>query len=135
MNINKLKINTSKNYFHEILKYGFVGILNTIVGYGTYFILIKFNMYYILSSIISQIIGMTHSYVWNKYFTFRSNQKSLMEIIKFISVALSTYFINLFLLMVLVEVYHIDKAFSGFLSISIVTFISFLGHKFISFRK
>lgn len=133
MYINRLNI--SKNAVNEVLKYGFVGVLNTIVGYGTYFILIKLNIYYILASIISQIIGMTHSYIWNKYFTFRSKKRSLKEIIRFTCVALSTYFINLFLLMFFVEIYHMDKAFSGFLSILVVTCLSFLGHKFISFGK
>lgn len=134
MDKSNFRVIINNNIISEGLRFGFVGVLNTIIGYGTYYILVRFNLYYILASVISQIVGMTHSYIWNKFFTFRSKKKSVKEIIKFTSVALSTYFINLFLLMVFVEVYPMEKALAGFISMIIVTILSFLGHKFISFN-
>lgn len=135
MDKSNFKTIINHNIINEGLRFGFVGVLNTIVGYGSYYIFIRLNIYYILASVASQIIGMTHSYIWNKFFTFKSNKKSVKEAIKFTCVALSTYFINLLLLMMFVEVYYMEKALAGFISMIIVTILSFLGHKFISFNK
>lgn len=135
MNKSNFKIITGYSTINEAIKFGFVGVLNTIIGYGAYYILVRLNIYYILASVISQAVAMTHSYIWNKFFTFNSRKKSLMELTKFTCVALLTYLINLFLLMVFVEKYFMDKTLAGFLSMMIVTILSFLGHKFISFSK
>ena len=60
-----------KNLFKiEQIRFLFVGGLNTIVGYGTYALLIMMNLNYLLANTISTIVGVIHSYIWNRNFTF-----------------------------------------------------------------
>lgn len=124
-----------KKTIYETLRFGLVGILNTIVGYGTYYIFVKLNINYVLSSLMSQIIGVTHSYFWNKYFTFKSKSKSLLEIYRFISVYVFTFLINIGILSFLIEKIYIGKEEAGFIAMMAVTILSFIGHKFWSFNK
>ena len=61
------------------IRFLFVGGLNTIVGYGIYAILIFLNINYLLSNTISTILGVLHSYLWNRFFTFKSKEKASKE--------------------------------------------------------
>jgi putative flippase GtrA len=77
----------------QLSKFSFVGILNTIVGYGAFFIFLTwFN--YLVSLIIAHIIGVTHSYVWNKYWTFKTDKIQIKEFVKFNSVYVIVFVVN-----------------------------------------
>ena len=48
------------------------GGVNTVVGYGTYALCLFVGMHFVLASIVGQVVGMTSSYLLNRFFTFRS---------------------------------------------------------------
>lgn len=118
----------------QISRFIAVGILNTIVGVGAYFILLDLNIYYMLSSLIAHIIGVTNSFIWNKKWTFKSRGNLRVEIPKFISVYGTTFVINLLLLIILVEKLMFGPKISGIIALGVVTIISYTGHKYWSFR-
>lgn len=120
---------------HQTIRFGIVGVINTIVGYGVYFILLRFKVFYVASLLISHIIGVTNSYFWNKYFTFKSSQKSFKEVARFVSVYAVTFAVNLVILMVMVEKIKLGKDIAQLIALFVVTAISFLGHKFWSFSQ
>jgi len=60
----------------------FVGGLNTLVGYGIYALLLFFQVNYLIANTISTIIGIGHSYLWNRFYTFKSKEKASKEILK-----------------------------------------------------
>lgn len=75
-----------KNKFFDItmLKYGLVGIINTLVGNGVMFILHNcFNVNFWWSNISNVVVGSIVSYFLNKYFTFKSKNKGIKEKIIF----------------------------------------------------
>lgn len=113
----------------------FVGGLNTIVGYGIYSLLIYFKVHYLIANSISTILAVIHSYMWNKYFTFKSKQKALKEIIKFSSVYLLSYIIGTILLFILKDKLNINSYLAGFINLIITTIISYFGHKYYSFKE
>lgn len=118
----------------QISRFIFVGILNTIVGYGAYFILLYLNIYYMIALFISHVIGVAHSFVWNKKWTFKSGGDARREIVKFISVYGATFLINLLILALFVEKLMLSPKTGQVFALGIVTMISFLGHKYWSFR-
>jgi putative flippase GtrA len=118
----------------QISRFIFVGILNTIVGYGAFFLLLYLNIYYILALLISHIIGVTNSFVWNKKWTFRSEGNARREGIKFFSVYGIIFMINLFILTFFVEVLKLTPQIGQVVALGICTLISFFGHKYWSFR-
>ena len=67
------------------IKFVIVGVINTVVGAGTMFILYNcFGLSYWLSSASNYIVGSIVSYFLNKYFTFRNKKKSASQIMRFI---------------------------------------------------
>ncbi|MBP3461171.1 MAG: GtrA family protein [Bacilli bacterium] len=129
--INKIK----ELFKYQQIRFLFVGGLNTIVGYGSFALLLLTGMNYLLANTISYIIGVIHSYIWNRKFTFKSKNKSILELIKFVSVYVVNYLIGLGSLYILVDILKIDKYLAGALNLVITTLISWFGHKYFSFRQ
>lgn len=82
----------------------------------------------------SHIIGVIHSYFWNKYWTFKKKEKSHKEKVKFASVYAVTFAVNAGLLVLFIEYLGMTAQIAGLLAMFIVTIISFTGHKFWSFK-
>lgn len=118
----------------EFSRFLTVGVLNTIVGYGSYSVLLAVKFHYLTAMITSHIIGMIHSYFWNKHWTFKKKAKSSGEKIRFITVYGIVLFSNAALLILLVDYLKLSAYLGGFLAMILVTVISFIGHKFWSFR-
>ena len=119
----------------QTFKFIIVGILNTVVGYGVYFICIHLGIKYQISLILSSIVGVTHSFFWNKYWTFKAKGYVNKEIVRFISVYMISYIINALMLSFFVENIKIDQNLAQIYAISIITLISYIGHKYWSFSK
>ena len=78
--MNLIKKFTDKTFFKFII----VGIINTVVGTAIMFILYNvFNFSYEISSGANYFFTSILSYFLNKYFTFKSKEKSVSEIIRF----------------------------------------------------
>lgn len=123
----------------QFLRYAFVGVLNTIVGYGTYWVCIRFGLHFAFASLAGQILGTVNSYVWNKFFTFRSKttsaKKSLAEMVRFCSVYAVQYGANVGLIALFVHAAGLSEEWAGFIAMALCTIISYVGHKFWSFKK
>lgn len=120
---------------YQQIRFLFVGVLNTIVGYGGYALLLVFGLNYFYANTISYIIGIIHSYIWNKKFTFKSRDKSILEVVKFVGVYLLNYLIGLASLSLFVKIFGINEYIAGALNLFVTTLISYFGHKYFSFSK
>lgn len=129
--INKIK----KLFEYEQIRFLFVGGLNTIVGYGSYALLLLVGLNFVYANTISYIIGVIHSYIWNKKFTFKSNNKSILEVIKFIGVYVINYLIGLAFISLFIKVFGINEYLAGALNLVVTTLISYFGHKYFSFAS
>lgn len=121
--------------FRYELKFLFVGVLNTAVGLGTYCLFVYLGIPYMLSLVFSNVIGTLHSYLWNKFFTFKSKSKSFAEFFRFICVYLVSFALNAVILYLLVQQAHFSKYWGGAVTTFVCMLISFFGHKFFSFKK
>jgi putative flippase GtrA len=112
-----------------------VGGLNTIIGYGCYLGGLALGLNYFVAMLVAHIIGVTHSFFWNKYWTFQSKGDTRKELLKFILVYTVTFGLNSLLLMGFVEKMRVEKRIAQGYALFIVTLVSYLGHKLWSFRK
>ena len=120
----------------HFLKFVFIGGLNTLVGYGSFAVLIFLDVHYVIASTVSTVIGVTHSYFWNKYFTFRApGGKNYREIMRFISVYAVQYAIGLSGLIFFVEVLKLHPLVGQGIVLVVGTLVSFFGHKHWTFKK
>lgn len=119
----------------QIFRFLLVGFLNTILSYIVYISLLYLGIYYILALLISYIVGITNSYTYNKKWTFKSKGGSKREFSKFVLVYGITFSVNSFLLLLFVEKLMLGPNIGQVFALSIVTMISFFGHKYWSFRS
>jgi putative flippase GtrA len=120
--------------YEEIIKFSLVGVLNTLVGYGVFFIT---SMYinYLLALIIAHIVGVTHSFFWNKYWVFRSSKNKIREFLKFYSVYGIMLLINIAMLYYFVSILTISPQISQLILLPFLTILTYTGHKYWSFKK
>ena len=119
----------------RFIKFIFVGILNTIVGYGAYSLLIFFKVNYIIANTISTIIGITCSYLLNKKITFNDVKTNNKTPFKFVGVYIFSYLIGIINLTILVKKCNINPYIAGFINLFITTLASWFGHRYFSFRE
>ena len=83
-----------KTEISEIIRFILVGVVNTLVGAGTMFLLYNLgHCSYWLSSIMNYIVGSICSFFLNKYFTFKKNEFKLNETVRFIINILLCYIV------------------------------------------
>jgi putative flippase GtrA len=118
----------------QIIKFSMVGVLNTLIGYGVFFI---FSIYinYLLALIVSHIIGVIHSFFWNKYWVFRSSKNKIREFLKFYSVYFVMLVLNIALLTYFVSILNISPQISQLIILPFLTILTYTGHKYWSFKK
>ncbi len=124
-----------KLFSYRWFRFLFVGGINTIVGYGSYALLIFFKINYLLATTLSTIIGVINSYVWNRKFTFKSNKSVKKEIPKFVSIYLISYCAGMIIIYILVSKLNMNEYLAGLLNLVSTTLISWFGHKYISFKE
>jgi putative flippase GtrA len=115
------------------MRFLIVGCINTFVGYGVYALVIFCGFSYVAAQAASTVIGVTNSYFWNKYFTFKKPRKSATEVLRFVSVYALSYFVSLLILFVCVDLLHISAYIAGLVGLIFTTAISYIGHNYFSF--
>jgi putative flippase GtrA len=133
--IHKIKIILQKFNPKQFIKFSFVGVLNTVVFYGVYLILLRLGFSFVIATTAGTIVGILNSYVWNKLFTFKAKQKCKSEVAKFLVVYFVQYLSNLLIIYLCVTYIGVSAELSGIPSIAIGVFISYFGHKFWTFKR
>lgn len=121
-----------------------VGIMNTLIGMAAMFVAYNvFHLGYWLSSACDYIIGSIFSYFANKYFTFKSEKKSVTEVIRFVINIVVCYFMaygvaqpmmNLFLGNMELSV-AVFEQLSMILGMCIFIVLNYFGQKLFVFKK
>lgn len=124
-------INSSEEA-RRIFKFVCVGLLNTFVGYGAFFIL-SFFLNYLVALVVAHFIGVTNSYLWNKYWTFQVKKFRPTELIKFNIVYLFALGANILILYIAVELLAVNPRLGQLAVLPLVTLLSYFGHKYWSF--
>lgn len=89
---------------NQFARFILVGILNTSLGYAIIFAsmyLLHFSA--IVSNVIGYLLGLTISYSLNRRFTFKSSAQSGPELAKFLFVFITSYLLNLAVLILLLR--------------------------------
>ena len=107
----------------RFIKFGMVGVINTLVNWIIFFILNALGMYYILANIIAYILGTVNSYLWNTLWVFKYKDKASTETtIKFIILNLIGLGLNTGILYVLVDLCNLNK-FIGLVTTTAIVMI------------
>jgi len=97
-----------KKFLFQVIKYGIVGIINTLLTAITIWIMMRFvfqtekmknasTLVISVSNITGYIVGLVNSFVFNRKWTFKSKNHWGKEFIKFVTAFLICYIPQLFL--------------------------------------
>ncbi len=124
---------------NELFLYLIFGILTTIINIGLFVILDSIGIIYFAANLIALLSAKTVAYLTSKYFVFKkicNNKKELItEITYFIFFRVLTFLIDFFCLILLVEVFNIDRIIGKILITFVVIILNYVFSKFIIFKK
>jgi len=127
-----------KNYksLIQLIKFGIVGVSNTLLTAGVIWILMKvFHCSDYISNFIGYIIGLANSFIWNRKWTFESKTRVSVTVFKFIVTFAISYAVQLGNLYALLHLTHIDPYYCQLLSIVVYTGINFILNKYYTFKN
>lgn len=94
--------------YGQFLKFCMIGVVNTTISLVVFYILLRFDMHYLLSSSIAYCAGLLNGYIFSSSFVFQQKH-NVKQVIKFISVNTSSLLINLLILYFLVKVAEVSN--------------------------
>lgn len=113
----------------QFLKFGTVGIFNTLITIVTFAVLVYIGLNYILANIFAYALGVLNSFYWNKNWVFKAKSDSNKLLLKFITVNLVTLIINTSILYFLVNLLSLNTYLSQIIATGIGLIFNFVLNK------
>lgn len=120
----------------ELIKYGFFGVLTTVINYLLYIGMIELQMHYVISNLVSYSVAILLSYWFNEKYVFNDSKKNRLR--KFIVYLLNRavlIFIDNLLLVGCVEGVKLSPQISKIVVSVFLLAVNYLISKFVIFRK
>ena len=121
---------------NQFIRFAIVGCSNTVISLVTYYVLIYFNMCYIIAYTTGFLFSVCNAFFWNNRYVFKNKEEdnTLHAFYKvFLSYGLS-YIFSLLMMGILVEVLHIQEYIAPILKMCITIPLNFLMNKLWVFR-
>ena len=119
----------------QFLKFGIVGVSNTLITFGIYTLLLKvFGVWYLAASAIGFIAGATNGFLLNRRWTFRGHVGDALTPVRWAIVQTCGLGLNLGLLYVLVHDAGVDKLLAQVFAQAVVTVATFAVNRAWTFR-
>ena len=134
MNIIQL-IKAKIPWFAQFLRFGIIGAFNTLLALGIYELLVYLGLAPQLSNFIAFIISVANAYFWNRKWVFQTKTADNKAILRFFTLYGATYLISAGLLLLWLDVLHINKYIAPVLSLFVTIPTNFLFSKLWVFRS
>ncbi|MFT5874308.1 MAG: putative flippase GtrA [Clostridium sp.] len=132
LNVNKREL---LKLAEQFIKFGIVGVANTLIALLTYYILVYFKFNYIIANTIGFIVSVINAYYWNNKFVFKkSDSNNVKTIIKTFIAYGTTFLISTVLLIAMVDYLGISKIVAPIINLIITIPLNFLLNKFWTFK-
>lgn len=125
---------TGKNSFIQFIKFGLVGISNTIVGFGVYYLLYYCGVHYLIANILSWLISVFNAFYWNNKYVFQAGSSWWKTLLRtYISYGASLI-ISTMMMYVLVALIHISPVIAPVICLVVTIPMNFILNKFWAFK-
>ena len=136
----KLKELIKNNDLIKLIRFSIVGVGNTLVNWGIFFILNAFGVYYIISNIIAYIIeyiiATINSYIWNSLWVFKYGQGlDINTSVKFFILNLVGLTANTTIMYILVYILNLNKFMALVLASVVVVIMNYTINKLWVFKE
>ena len=130
-----------KSIIIQFIKFGLVGVSNTLISLVIYYILVCFKCNYIVANTIGFIVSVLNAYYWNNKYVFKNNdikEKEGFQYKKILKVYASygiTFLLSTFLLYLMVDCLNLSEYLAPIINLCITIPINFLLNKLWAFKK
>lgn len=124
-----------REWLSQAVKFGMVGVINTLVDYGVFWLLNHWLPYH-GAKVISYCCGMISSFILNRRFTFGDREAvTAVKGAKFVLVNLLSLLVSLGVITLCVEVFHIQESIANIISTPFSMAVNFVCNKLFVFAS
>lgn len=128
------EIFNSRRSVIQFIKFGLVGMSNTILGFSIYYLLLLLNINYLVSNLISWVVSVFNAFFWNDKYVFNNESTWLKKLFRtYVSYGVSL-FVSTLLLFVLVKWCNVSEIIAPIICLVITIPLNFFLNKFWTFR-
>lgn len=140
--------NTTEAALMQFIKFGIVGLSNTLISYVIYAVsLLLFQRFaifgtnaYLVSQVLAFVISVAWSFYWNNKYVFTQNEGETRSIWRallktYISYSFTGLFLNTLLLILWVQMLHISEFIAPIINLLVSVPLNFIINKFWAFRS
>lgn len=137
-----------ENTLMQFIKFGIVGLSNTIISYVLYAVsLLLFQRFaifgtnaYLVSQVLAFVISVAWSFYWNNKYVFTQNEGETRSIWRallktYISYSFTGLFLNTLLLILWVQLLHVSEFIAPIINLLVSVPLNFIINKFWAFRS
>lgn len=136
------KIKELMKKYEEIIVYLIVGVINTIVSWGAWFLcaytVLDAQVVWqnVVLSIISWVVGVVAGYFMNRIWVFKSHEPNMLkEFLQFAGGRVATWVLDAVMMVLMVNILNINEAFSKIFVSVLVMIGNYVISKFFVFKK
>jgi putative flippase GtrA len=119
----------------QFVKFGTVGVSNTLITFIVYTVLLKvFGVWYLAASAIGFLVGATNGFLLNRRWTFKEHVSDALTPVRWGVVQGCGLGLNVLLLFALVDGAGLDKLLSQAFAMGVVTVLTFMVNRAWTFR-
>jgi putative flippase GtrA len=121
--------------FLQFLKFGIVGVSNTLIFFAVYTVLLKvFGVWYVAASGIGFAVGAVNGFLWNRAWTFKGHVGDALTPVRWFVVQTCGLLLNLGLVYLFVDGAGLGELVGQAVTIVIVTLVTFFVNRAWTFR-
>ena len=126
--------------FIQFVKFGLVGVSNTLISYISYLLFVLLGCHYLIASILSFVVSVTNSFYWNNRYVFREEEGKKRSwwhtyIKTFLAYASTGLVLNNILLVLWVDVLGISELVAPLVNLIITIPLNYIINKFWAFKS
>jgi len=121
--------------YKRFMKYVLTGLTGVVIDFGLLFILTEyFDIYYIISAVISYMMGFLYCFFLNKYWVFKKKGDGNRQLIKYSITAAFNYLFTILVLYLLTDMLGLYYMISKFIIIATISTWNFLLYKYVIYK-
>ncbi len=130
---------TALKKLSQFVKFGVVGLVNNLIFYVVYIILVFFSVHYLISSFSGFFVSVINAYYWNDKYVFRAEDRQEQEWWKgflktFLSYAGTGLVLNNILLVLWVDIIGMSEILGPMLNLLITIPLNYILNKYWAFK-
>lgn len=115
-----------KNLMKQFLKFGIVGIINTLSSTCYYWVFVYINVNYMISTIIAYLLASFIGFILNKKWVFKKKNESSNTIVRYYIVYGSALLLNLACMYLWVDILSISEYIAPIITLFITVPYNFI---------